>query len=140
MTNFVGNGIPGFIDGQGILAQFTYPSHITVDFQDNLYIADENRIRKVTPDGLVTTFPGEFRCPRGLIVDRLGSIYFADGECIREISPTGEVYVLAGNSSQGDHVDGLGSEARFSTPFGICLGDGCLYVLEWKRSYVRKIV
>ncbi len=52
-----GNGQVGYKDGKGTEAQFNYPTGLAFDAQDNLYVADtgNHAIRKVTPDGVVTT-------------------------------------------------------------------------------------
>lgn len=58
---FAGNGKPGFKDGKGTTAQFNIPSGLSFDAQDNLYVADtgNHAIRKITPEGTVTTFYAE---------------------------------------------------------------------------------
>lgn len=50
--------IEGFKDGKGTEALFSYPTGLAIDGQDNLYVADtgNNAIRKITPDGVVSTF------------------------------------------------------------------------------------
>jgi DNA-binding beta-propeller fold protein YncE len=55
---FAGNGKSGFKDGKGEIAEFNYPADMDFDAHDNLYVADtgNNAIRKITPDGTVTTF------------------------------------------------------------------------------------
>lgn len=57
ITSFAGNGIAGLASGAGLDAQFNWPSGLCIDVNDNLYIADTNNnaVRKVTPEGLVST-------------------------------------------------------------------------------------
>jgi len=50
--------IPRSLDGTGIGAEFAGPIAIAVDERDNLYVADGNTIRKITPGGVVTTVAG----------------------------------------------------------------------------------
>jgi hypothetical protein len=58
LTRFAGSGKQGFKDGKGEEAEFNYPTSMDFDSGDNLYIADtgNNAIRKITPDGAVSTF------------------------------------------------------------------------------------
>jgi streptogramin lyase len=60
VSTFAGFGIPGYVDGQGQLTAFSSPSQIVSDTASNLYVWDSGnaRIRKLTPDGTVTTFAG----------------------------------------------------------------------------------
>jgi len=84
----------GSKDGKGPSASFSKPCGIAVDKNGNVYVADvgNNKIRKVTQDGTVTTFAGAglrgsengpagkatFNRPFGVAVDKQGNVYVAD--------------------------------------------------------------
>ena len=60
VSTFAGYGIPGYVDGQGLLTAFYNPTQIVSDTSSNLYVWDNGnqRVRKITPDGTVSTFVG----------------------------------------------------------------------------------
>lgn len=60
VSTFAGYGIPAYVDGQGLLTAFNDPTQIVSDTASNLYVWDNlnQRIRKITPDGAVSTFAG----------------------------------------------------------------------------------
>jgi hypothetical protein len=79
VQTFAGYGIPGYVDAQGQLAQFSNPSQIASDTASNLYVWDSGnaRIRKITPNGLVTTLVGG-----GTLFDGFGTnVSLAWGTC-----------------------------------------------------------
>jgi len=57
---FAGYGFAGYVDGQGLYSAFSAPSQIAADAAGNLYVLDNGnaRIRKVTPNGTVSTLVG----------------------------------------------------------------------------------
>mgnify|MGYP003886023985 FL=1 len=146
----------GTADGVGTAAQFYNPMGITMDSQGTIYVADnENqRIRMVTPTGIVTTLTGEtedfengpvetarFDYPSDLVIDPRGNLIIADTDNhkIRCIAPEGTVKTLAGSSA--GNTDGLGEQAKFKNPYGICVGpDGNIYVTDSGNNLVRKII
>jgi len=78
----------GYSDGQGDQAQFSSPIDVTLDNEGNLYVTEGGRIRKITPDGFVSTIVGttngyldgpvntaQFAGFWGIIVDSSGNIY-----------------------------------------------------------------
>jgi mucin-19 len=155
VTTFAGSG-QGFTDGTGTNALFTLPYGVAVDSVGNVYVADtsNNRIRKITPAGVVSTLAGSgaqgsgngtgvgatFRFPRGLAVDSSGTVYVADSgnHRIRKITPGGVVTTLAGNILGGQ--DGTGTNATFNTPQGIAVDSaGTVYVADYGNHSIRKI-
>jgi sugar lactone lactonase YvrE len=67
---YAGFGGSGFTDGNSLNAKFNTPQGLCFDNEDNLYVADtkNNRIRKITPSGQVTTIAGT-----GVMGDKIGS-------------------------------------------------------------------
>jgi sugar lactone lactonase YvrE len=156
VTTLAGTGKRGFKDGPGVEAQFNEPNGIAADPQGNLYVADElnNRIRKITPDGFVSTLAGEggkgfedgpgpdarLFWPTGVTYDpRDGSLFIADmnNHAIRKLTPTGELVTLAGNGVKGTS-DGYGSQAQFRIPYGTDLdSEGRLWIADWGNETIR---
>lgn len=60
VQTFAGSGFSGYVDGMGVNTMFSNPSFTVVDSQSNLFVWDSgnSRIRKISPDGMVTTFAG----------------------------------------------------------------------------------
>lgn len=155
-------GIAGSADGVGASAQFYYPNGVTVDGNGSVFIADTNNntIRKITPNGTVTTLAGNntqsgsgdgtgesarFYGPMGLTVDSSGNVYVCDegNATIRRVSPAGVVTTLAGSPGyygNAGHADGIGVLAQFDLPQGVAVDkSGHLYVADYGNCKIRKI-
>ncbi|RPJ54020.1 MAG: gluconolaconase, partial [Acidobacteria bacterium] len=147
-VTLVAGGTEGWLDGIGTAAQFHTPSGIAVAPDGTLVVADtgNNAIRRVTPEGVVTTVAGgtgaghqdgaaataTFDAPLGVAVAADGRIFVADtyNDCVRSISPEGVVTTVAGGVQTG-YRDGAGTEARFDTPSGIAIdARGTLFVAD----------
>jgi sugar lactone lactonase YvrE len=147
----------GSADGTGTAASFFQPAGIAVDAGGHLYVSDygNNIIRKITPEGLVTTLAGSglrrtvdgkgaaasFLDPVGMAVDASGTVFVAEylGNVIRKITPAGDVTILAGASASGS-IDGVGEAARFDSPHGLAIdADGQLYVADSLNHMIRKM-
>lgn len=159
VTTLAGNpGACGHVDGSGAAARFCDPKGIAADKTGSLYVADSqgNRIRKITPAGVVTTVAGTglpghldgppgtalFRNPSSLVVDAKGNLYITDSaNCvIRKIAPDGAVGTFAGSPLNCKEVDGPAGVAQFDNPSGIALdAAGNVYTTSWNGCTVRKI-
>ena len=129
----------GYLDSTGTLARFNQPKGITIDSSGNLYVADyiNAKIRKVTPEGVVSTISGS-SVAQGIAVDSSGNLYVADNHVIKKVTPAGVVSVLAGSSA--GYLDGQGASAKFNLPVDIAVDPaGNLYVADGKNYKIRKI-
>jgi sugar lactone lactonase YvrE len=161
----------GSADGPGNLARFYSPRGVAVDLAGNVYVADtvNQTIRKITPDGTVSTLAGtagvfsagiflshpmtpqdidgvgpdaKLANPEGIAVDSAGTVYFADKmvSVIRKVTPAGAVTTWVGTPQAGGSTDGAGNAARFFIPGGLAIDSpGNVYVAEWVTHIIRKI-
>jgi len=156
VSTLAGNGIAGFKEGEGLVAEFKLPFGIVTDASGNVYVGDggNNRIRKVTAAGVVSTLAGngnsgfvdgpadvaQFNNPEGVAVDASGNLFVADfaNYRVRKISGGG-VTTVAGNGIAG-FKDGDALTAQFFDPEGIAIDEsGNLFVAEYGNSRIRKI-
>ena len=138
----------GYADGTGAAAKFNSPAGIALDAAGNLYVADQynNRIRKITPAGVVTTLAGGatagfrdggaadawFNQPLGVAVDETGAVYVADyvNNRIRIIS-NGIVGTFSGD----------GGSSQYYYPTGIAMNNHNLaYVADMNNHRIREII
>ena len=149
-------GREGFSDGVGPAAAFNTPSALALGPGGNLYVADtgNNRIRKITPDGQVSTVAGngtagyidgpvdkaQFNGPIGLAVSDGGDIYVADtyNDVIRMITTEGQVTTIAGAGTPG-YADGEQKAALFDTPCGIVILNNTLIVADTGNDQLRRV-
>jgi sugar lactone lactonase YvrE len=156
VSTIAGSGVEGYADGIGTNAVFGAPNGICIDNQGNLFVTDfwNYKIRKITPAGLVTTVAGttpgfadgtvataKFGYLEGICIDVDGNLFVADGgnNRIRKISTSGLVSTLAGSTS--GYQDGVGTNAKFDYPAGICIDpSNTLFVAEFfGGGKIRKI-
>ena len=150
----------GSADGTGGAAMFDDPTGISVDEFGNIYVADagNDTVRKIAPGGVVTTIAGSaqkagsadgtgaaasFNGPAGVGVDSSGNVYVADlgNNTIRMVNPSGFVVTVAGQAGDADSVDGLATNARFSSPGDVCVDNsGIVYVADAGNSTIRRII
>ena len=161
ISTVAGNGAPGFSgdNGPATGAMLNYPAGIAVDGAGNLYIADEsnNRIRRVSPDGIILTVAGNgnvvsagdggpatsaaFSQPGGVMVDSAGNLYFTDRGRIRKVNTAGIIGTLAGTGTLGNSGDGgPATSAQIRGGGGMVVDRfGNLYFADISNQRVRKI-
>lgn len=157
VSTFCGSGVQGFVDGNANTARFDNPKDLAFDGSGNLLVADlsNNRIRRIAPDGTVTTLAGSgaagfvngngtsavFRFPAGIAVDGNDNVFVADQDnhVIRQITPSGDVSTFAGSGIEG-FADGAAGVARFDDPKDLAFDNsGNLYVADFQNNRIRKI-
>jgi trimeric autotransporter adhesin len=143
-----------------------FPTGLAFDSSGNLYVADteenilfdlyakDDRIRKVSPAGIITSVAGydpqagqdqysgddgpataaQLNNPQGVAVDAVGNLYIADygNYRIRKVSPDGTITTIAGNGTQGHSGDGgPATSAQLTAPRGIAVdASGNIYVAD----------
>jgi sugar lactone lactonase YvrE len=158
-----GSGFAGFWGDGGLAtsAGMRTPVSVASATDGTLYITDfdDNRVRKVSPTGVTSTFAGsgtagytgdggaatsaQLRTPAGLAIDAAGAVYIADygNHVVRKVSPGGTITRFAGTGTAG--YSGNGGQARYaqlSAPIGLDFdAAGNLYIAEMGNHRVRKV-
>ena len=156
---------PGFSDIQdgksALHANLTLVDGVTVDDKGNVYIShrSKNRIRKVTPDGIITTIVGNgiagfsgdgglaveasLNFPAGLEFDREGNLYIADrnNHRIRKVDDKGIITTVAGNGTPDWSGDGGPAEkASLNFPSDVTFDtQSNLYISDRSNNRIRKV-
>jgi sugar lactone lactonase YvrE len=163
ITTVAGTGSPGFggDGGPATQALLSNPRGLAVDAQGNLYIADtsNNSVRRVTPQGTITTYAGTGPSgygyngdgipatqstlwnPSGVAVDGAGNLYIADttNQRLRQVDAGGYIHTLAGNGYTGESPDGtIGLNTLLNQPSRVALdGQGNLVFFDSGNYLVR---
>lgn len=135
------------------------PRGIAVDTSGNVFVADtgNSKVRKITPNGLVTTIAGSgaqgkadgtgatasFNRPYGIAADWDGNLYIADtyNHVIRKIAKSGVVTTVAGSGIKGN-TDGVGTVASFNFPEDIDVMQPSgyrIYISDTSNNKIRMI-
>ncbi|MFA5891305.1 MAG: hypothetical protein WDA27_10235 [Actinomycetota bacterium] len=162
MSTVAGNGSSGFSGDGGPATQAGLdPTDVAVAPDGSIFIADSgnDRIRKVDPDGTISTVAGNESCcfsgdggpatqanlsyPRGVAVAPDGSIFIADyyNSRIRKVDPAGIISTVAGNGNGDFSGDGgPATQASLSYPRGVAVApDGSIFIADSGNYRIRKV-
>lgn len=162
-----GSGTAGSKDGKFGEALFNAPAGLAVDAADNVYVADSlnNVIRKMTPEGVTSTFAGIaretgghkdgdaaaalFNEPSGLAFDGKGGLYVSDsGNHVIRYIYKGKVTTVAGRLTAvdeytgymtGGYANGASGAALFNRPRGLAYADGVLFIADSLNNRIRAL-
>lgn len=157
------DGVAAFADGAGPAARFNKPTGLTIDAEGNLYVADQdnNRIRKILPDGTTSTLAGaaasgmvdglatsigRMTQPVDVFVGNAGEVYVADtfNNRIRKVSGiTPTLSTVAGTgASTAERKDGASGQATFRGPRGLVYDPvtNRVFVADSDNNVIRVIV
>ena len=152
ISTVAGNGAPDFSGdgGPATRAALDHPNGVALDASGNLFIADGGncRIRKVTPDGTISTLAGLTAgassvgqdYPTGIAVDSAGNVFaaFSITGFVRKATPDGLISTVAGNGTFGSSGDGGPATAAAILPTGVAVDPaGNVFIGEDHR--IRKI-
>lgn len=163
LTLVAGNSKPGFSGdgGPATNALLNSPQGLAVDAAGNVYIADSgnNRVRKVSPSGVITTVAGngspglsgdtgpatsaQLHLPSGVAVDSSGNLYIADtaNYVVRKVTADGIITSFAGNTLTGYAGDGVPAyDAVFSSIEDVAVdANGNVYIADTGNGAIRKV-
>lgn len=168
-----GSGMPGNTDGTGTAASFKFGNErayqtgandkgqgLALDATGNIYVGEmygtdpnASQIRRITPEGVVSTLPGsrtsptgdaEILIPAGLTTTSTNDIFYVGGfsgsfQGITHIAPDGTRSSLAGLVHAESLNDGTGAAAQFSYPKAITAYGTYLYVADGSNGALRRI-
>ncbi|MBZ5623596.1 MAG: IPT/TIG domain-containing protein [Acidobacteriia bacterium] len=167
ITTIAGNGMPGYAGDGGPATQagLSCPHGVAVDSDGSLYIGDteNNRVRRVGPDGVISTNAGtgaqgfggdggpaakaQLYAPTSLALDASGNLFIADtgNSMIRKVTRDGAISTVAGEvpppGFYADPGDGrLSTQTTLSAPQGLAVDSaGNLYIGETQGNHIRRV-
>ncbi len=172
ISTFAGSGTSGFSGdgGPAVKAQLSYPAGVAVSADNRLFIADmfNNRIRRVDPDGTISTSAGtgtmgfsgdggpataaQLAWPTGLAFDSAGNLYLSESnemgvgtdgpaERIRRVDTSGTITTTAGTAIAGICGDGgPATQAQLGNPTQLAFNNaGNLIVADAGLAQIREI-
>ena len=133
VSTYAGNGKSGFSGDGGLatLAELGGPTYVILDNDGTMYVADtrNNRVRKITPAGVITTVAGNgdagysgdgglaikapLESPNRLALDSHGNLFIGTQKAIRKVYGNNVITTICGSSQSGS--SGNGGSALYAT-------------------------
>lgn len=164
ITTVAGSGLPQNDGGRDVAvanANLAQPYGVAVGPDGSVFVTElvGNRVRRIRPDGIVTTIAGtgqqgyggdggaatsaRLNAPAGIAVAADGTVFVTElkGHRVRRIATDGTITTVAGTGEAGFTGDGgPGGDAALSAPAFCVIGpDGNLYVSDSGNGRVRRI-
>lgn len=165
ITTIAGTGVRGFGGDGGLAtqAQMFSPQGVALAADGSVLIADtgNHRVRRVGPDGIITTIAGTGEggfsgdgdpavqarvfSPRGIAVTADGSVLIADqaNDRVRRVGPDGIIITIAGGFPRGEHFGGDGgpaTQATLHSPADVAVAaDGGVLIVDTDNFRVRRV-
>jgi sugar lactone lactonase YvrE len=160
ISTFAGTGVPGFGGDAGLAtsAQLNNPRAVALDSDGNVLIADSgnNRIRRVTPGGVILTVVGNgaggfsgdggpataasLFFPVKIALDAAGNLFIADSanNRVRKVTVAGIISTVAGDGTAGFSGDGnLATAASLNLPSGVAVNSAEILISDTSNNRVR---
>jgi len=135
------------------------PHGITLDDEGNIYISGDNRVRKISTSGIITTIAGtgehdyngdnipataaKIWGPNGMVFDKYGNLYIADvgNSRVRKVSTSGIITTIAGTGVEGYNGDNiLAVDAQIGKPSGLAIDNfDRLYIGDQVNNRIRRV-
>jgi sugar lactone lactonase YvrE/alpha-tubulin suppressor-like RCC1 family protein len=139
-----------------VIAEASWVHGVCVDKNKYVYFTCTEGIKRIDPNGVITTITGNAGVTSGtysptlnptlgrkIVADDMGSLYVCNStqHTIERVNlNTKTVTVFAGSAGNSGSADGQGGAARFNTPCGITKDSyGNLYIADYRNGSVRRI-
>lgn len=158
ITTIAGGGATLGDGGPATNAQLSEPVNAYIDIDDNLYIAEKARIRKVSKSGIIATLAGtgiiglsgdggvataaQIFSPHGMLCDDRGNFFFADrgNSRIRRIDSKGIITTYAGSSDGYSGDGGPATAAQLSGPISFVMDySGGMVIGDNQNDVMRRV-
>jgi sugar lactone lactonase YvrE len=147
ISTVAGTGEPGYAGDGGLAAAATLrgPAGIAIDAGGNIFVSDTGNlcVRRIAPDGRITTVAANLSSPRGLAVDTGGNLYVAEGtgNRVRRLAPGGMLSTFAGSGQAGYAGDGgPAASASLRSPVAVATdAAGNVYVSDTGNYRIRRV-
>ncbi|HEX7828348.1 MAG TPA: hypothetical protein VF787_01770, partial [Thermoanaerobaculia bacterium] len=112
---------PDYVNENGQIVSFGLPYSIAVDAGGFVFVNDTSAILRISPAGVVRTLTSVTGA-NDLAIDKVGNLYVtSSNNVIYKVTPAGVKTEFAGSAGQAGTTDGVGTAARFQSPFRITI-------------------